>query len=292
MRIALYGKNFTTDFTNNIRKMFDIFHKYHTELYIYEEFSKFLSNQEGIKLGDYSVFRENTFERENVDYLFSLGGDGTFLETLTFIKDSNIPVIGINTGRLGFLANISREEISTSVEDLFKGNFVLEDRTLIRIQINKGSLSDFDVALNEITIHSNGMGLISINTELDDEYLNTYWADGLIISTPTGSTAYSMSAGGPIVVPESRNFIISPISPHNLTVRPIVIPDNKKIKLYVKSRTEKFLISLDSRSFSVNTDTVITVEKAPFTLKLVKFKNNSFCNTLRNKLMWGIDKRN
>ena len=292
MKIALYGKNFSTDFTNNIRKMFDIFHKYQAELYIYEEFSKFLSKQEAINLGDYSVFRENTFQAENVDYLFSLGGDGTFLETLAFIKDSNIPVIGINTGRLGFLANISREEISTSVEDLFNGNFVLEDRTLIRARTNKGNLSDFDVALNEITIHSYGMGMISINTELDDEYLNTYWADGLIISTPTGSTAYSMSAGGPIVLPESGNFIISPISPHNLTVRPIVIPDNKKIKLYVNSRTEKFLISLDSKSFSVNNDTVITVEKAPFTLKLVKFKKNSFFNTLRNKLMWGMDKRN
>ena len=292
MKIALYGKNFSHDFTDNIRTMFDIFHKYDAELYIYEEFSKFLTGEMNIFPGKFKVFTDYTIQSENINFMFSLGGDGTFLETLNFIRDSGIPVVGINTGRMGFLANISKEEVSVSVEDLFMKNYILEDRTLIRMTTGKGNLNEFNVALNEITLHKKGMGMISIICELDGEFLNTYWADGLIISTPTGSTAYSMSVGGPIMLPESRNFIISPVSPHNLSVRPILVPDDTHISLSVKSRDDQYLIALDSRSLLVGADVELLIDKAPYTLKLVKFRNNNFYNTLRNKLMWGMDKRN
>jgi NAD+ kinase len=292
MKIALFGKNFSIDFKESIRSMFEIFHKHHVELYIHEEFSKFLSIENGIYPGEHEVFMDHNFLPGDISFLFSLGGDGTFLETVNLIRDSGIPVIGINTGRLGFLANIARDEISISVEELFKGNYTLEDRSLIRLMTSKGNLEVLNTALNEITIYNKGIGLITIIAELDGEFLNSYWADGLIISTPTGSTAYSMSVGGPIMLPESKNFIISPISPHNLTVRPIVVPDDKHIRLTVNSRSGQFLVALDSRSFTLDTDTELFIDKAPFTLKLVKFKNNNFYNTLRNKLMWGMDKRN
>ena len=291
-KIALYGRNFSKDFFINIRALFDIFNKYHTELSIHVDFADFLSNSTDINSGEYKTFHDNATLPIDTDFLFSFGGDGTFLETLKIVKDRDIPVIGINTGRLGFLANISREEICLSAEDLFQGNYSLEERTLIRLKSNGKESGKFNVALNEITIHKYGAGMISVNTELDGEYLNTYWADGLIISTPTGSTAYSMSVGGPIVLPESRNFIISPIAPHNLSVRPLIVPDNKSIGLRVKSRTDRFLVSVDSVTHEVENNVILNIDKAPYSLKLVKFPGTNFYNTLRNKLMWGVDKRN
>jgi NAD+ kinase len=291
-RIALFGMNFSADFNNNILALFDIFKRHQAELYIHENFARYLSENTGIKTESSLTFKDNLTLPANTDYLFSFGGDGTFLETLKMVKNRDIPVIGINTGRLGFLANISRDEICISVEDLFRGNYSLEERTLIRLTSNKSIPGDFNVALNEITIHKYGAGMISVITELDGEYLNTYWADGLIISTPTGSTAYSMSVGGPIVLPESRNFIISPIAPHNLSVRPLIVPDSKTISLSVKSRADRFLVSIDSITHEVENDIILGIEKAQYSLKLVKFPGTSFYNTLRNKLMWGVDKRN
>jgi NAD+ kinase len=291
-KIALYGKNFSEDFTRNIRALFDIFRKHNAELIIFDEFAAFLSSKAGIDLTGYRTFRDRSTLPVDTEYMFSFGGDGTFLDTLKIIRDSNIPVIGINTGRLGFLANISRDELCISVEDLFAGKFMLEERTLIRLNNCDSINEEYCIGLNEITIHKFGAGMISVSTELDGHFLNTYWADGLIISTPTGSTAYSMAVGGPIVMPESRNFIISPIAPHNLSVRPIVIPDDKRITLRVKSRADRFLISIDSRTHEVENEIVLNIDKAPYCLKLVKFEEASFYNTLRNKLMWGVDKRN
>ena len=291
-KIALFGINFSEDFNKNIRSLFDIFRKYKAELIIHEDFAAFLSQHDSINRGEYKTFKNNASLPADTDFLFSFGGDGTFLETLKIVQDRNIPIIGINTGRLGFLANISSEEICISVEELFQGKYTLEERTLIRLK-NKLSINEeYSIALNEITIHKFGAGMITVITELDGDYLNTYWADGLIISTPTGSTAYSMSVGGPIVMPEARNFIISPVAPHNLSVRPIVIPDNKTISLKVKSRADRYLVSIDSRTFEVENDISLVIDKAPYSLKLVKFGGTSFYNTLRNKLMWGIDKRN
>ncbi len=292
MKIALYGKNFSHDFKESIRTMFDIFQKHQVDLYIHEEFSNFLSSHEAILVGNYKIFQDYSFLPKDTNFLFSLGGDGTFLETVSLVRDSGIPLIGINTGRLGFLANISREDISSSIEELFLGNYTLENRSLIRLTTNKGNLNELNTALNEVTIYKRGLEMISIAVEFDEEFLNSYWADGLIISTPTGSTAYSMSVGGPIMLPESKNFIISPVSPHNLTVRPLVVPDDKKIKLTVHARSDQFLVALDSRSYSMDADIELIIDKAPYSLKLVKLKNNNFYQTLRNKLMWGMDKRN
>ncbi len=291
-KIALFGINFSNDFNENIKSLFEIFIRHKAELLIHIDFEGYLEQNSIIKSGKYQTFDSHANLPLDTDFLFSFGGDGTFLETVKLVKNRDIPVIGINTGRLGFLANISRYDICVSVDDLFQGNYSLEERTLIRLESNKFIHEDFNVALNEITIHKYGAGMISVVTELDKEYLNTYWADGLIISTPTGSTAYSMSVGGPIVLPESRNFIISPVAPHNLSVRPIIVPDNKIISLQVKSRADRFLVSIDSRTHEVGNDIVLKINKAPYSLKLVKFPATSFYNTLRQKLMWGIDKRN
>lgn len=292
MKIALFGKPFSKDFNRNIKTLFDKLNQYHTEIVLHKEFSDFLIREAGIRLDNCSHFDEKTGLPPRVDFLFSLGGDGTFLETVSHVRDSDIPILGINTGRLGFLANISRDEIDSSIDDLFNGNYSLENRSLIRLNTSSGPLDKLNTALNEITVIKKNTAMITINAGLDGEYLNSYWADGLIVSTPTGSTAYSMSVGGPIVLPESRNFIISPISPHNLTVRPIVVPDDRTISLEIKSRSDEFQVALDSRSYTVNTSVKLFIDKAPYGIKMVKFPSNSFYNTLRNKLMWGVDRRN
>jgi len=292
MKIALYGKEFSSGFNESIRLLIKKLEDNHTEIFIHERFVTFLSGVTGLKEKDYQVFNSKTGLPENTDFMFSLGGDGTFLDTLYFVRKSSIPVLGINTGRLGFLANISREEISEAMDLLFSGDYVLEDRSLIRLNTSEGPLDDFSTALNEIAIHKQNASMITINAELDGEFLNSYWADGLIISTPTGSTAYSMSAGGPIMLPESKNFIISPISPHNLTVRPLVVPDNKTIKLRVSTRSDKYLVAMDSRSYYVKNDIDLLIDRAPYGIKMIKFPSNVFYNTLRNKLMWGLDRRN
>ncbi len=292
MRIALFGRPFSEDFNQNIKILFDKLNQHKTELIIHRQFAEFLTEKAGILLQHCSYFDEKSGLPEGIDFLFSLGGDGTFLETVSHVRDSGIPILGINTGRLGFLANISRDDISTSIEDLFNGNYSLEDRCLIRLNTSAGPLAELNTALNEITIIKKNTAMITINAGLDGEYLNSYWADGLIVSTPTGSTAYSMSVGGPIVLPESKNFIISPISPHNLTVRPIIVPDNKTISLEVISRSDQFQVALDSRSYTVDTSVKLFIDKAPYCIRMVKFPSNSFYNTLRNKLMWGADRRN
>jgi NAD+ kinase len=292
MKIALYGKEFSSSFNENITLLVRKLEEANTEIFIHSRFAAFLSEITGLHAHNYSVFDDNSGLPEETDFLFSLGGDGTFLETLSFVKKKEVPVLGINTGRLGFLANIARDEIADSMDLLFAGKYSLENRSLIQLTTPDGPLDEFKTALNEITIHKQNASMITIVAELDGEYLNSYWADGLIISTPTGSTAYSMSVGGPIMLPESKNFIISPISPHNLTVRPIVVPDDKKLSLLVKSRSDEFLVALDSRSYLVKTGLELNIEKAPYTIKMIKFPANSFYNTLRNKLMWGMDRRN
>ncbi len=292
MRIALSGKPFSKDFYSSIKTLFEKLNEHDTEIVLLRSFADFLVDEVGIKPANCHYYDEKSGLPGNIDFLFSLGGDGTFLEAVSQVRDSQIPILGINTGRLGFLANISRDDIASSIDELFRGNYSLEDRFLLRLNTSSGPLDELNTALNEITIIKKNTAMITINAGLDDEYLNSYWADGLIVSTPTGSTAYSMSVGGPIVLPESRNFIISPISPHNLTVRPIIVPDNKTIKLEVISRSNEFQVALDSRSYTVNTDVSLFIDKAPYCIRMVKFPSNSFYNTLRNKLMWGADRRN
>ncbi len=292
MKIALFGKSFTSDFKESIESMLSILYKNDVETYVHSTFADFLKSQHSLHSEPLIVFDNSEDLPEDLDFAFSLGGDGTFLETSSMVRYQEIPIIGINTGRLGFLANISREEIPDAMDDLLRGKYQLEERSLIQLTSSEGEINNINTALNEVTVHKKDVAMISIHTELNGEFLNSYWADGLIISTPTGSTAYSMSVGGPIMLPQSKSFIISPIAPHNLTVRPIVIPDDMKLTLKIHSRSDKYLVAIDSRSYTINSNIELTIEKSPYTMKMVKFPANNFYNTLRNKLMWGLDRRN
>lgn len=292
MKIAIYGIEFSMDFLPNIQSLFQKLEECNCELYVHRDFANFLDKNAGLSANKFQYFDHDQGIPEGIEFLFSLGGDGTFLESVRLAGKRGIPIIGINTGRLGFLANIARDGIEESLDMLFRGNYTIEERSLIQLDTNFGPLGQINTALNEVTIHKKSISMITIQAELDGEFLNSYWADGLIISTPTGSTAYSMSVGGPIVYPGSESFIISPVSPHNLTVRPLVIPDRIKIKLKVLSRSDKYLVAIDSRSYEVDTRTEIYLSRASYCVKMVNFPNHSFYNTIRNKLMWGADRRN
>lgn len=229
------------------------------------------------------------------DLFFSVGGDGTFLRSITFVRDLNIPIIGINTGRLGFLATIQKEKISQAIDQILKNQFTIQNRSLLCVKTNNKNtdLKDLSFALNEISIsRKNTASMITVETKLDNEYLTTYWSDGLIISTPTGSTGYSLSCGGPIISPASKNLVLTPIAPHSLAVRPLIIPENTKIELKIESRDNEALMTLDSRITTISNTTIIKIEKCDFTIKTIQLSNQSFIKTLRKKLLWGEDKRN
>lgn len=223
----------------------------------------------------------------------SIGGDGTLLDTITAVGNSKLPIVGLNTGRLGFLAYNSKEEIEQMLDNLQAGNYKLQRRSLLQANTKGDLFGELNYALNELTIHKkDSSSMMTINTFIDGECLNSYWSDGLIIATPTGSTAYSLSCGGPIVMPGSKNFVVNPIAPHNLTARPIVVPDNVEIKLKIEGREPEFLATLDSRTVTISNSTEILVRKAPFYINLVQFSNQSFLKTLRKKMHWGKDLRN
>ena len=229
----------------------------------------------------------------NTDFLFSIGGDGTLLDTIFLVKDSNVPVVGINAGRLGFLASISKENLEMAIESLAKGHYALDARTLLRLEANHPIFEGENIALNEFTIHKKETSsMITIHTYLNGEYLNSYWADGIMISTPTGSTGYNLSCGGPIIVPQSESFVITPIAPHNLTVRPIVVSDKNVISLEVEGRSQHFMATLDSRSATIDSSFQLAIRKESFNINLVRLNSENFLNTLRKKLNWGLDTRN
>jgi NAD+ kinase len=239
------------------------------------------------------VFSSGNEIRSSVDFLFSIGGDGTILDTLSFVQDSGIPVMGINIGRLGFLSSVSKEQISDAIANIVRGHYSLDKRSLLRLESNRALFGDVNYALNELTIHKkDSSSMIIINTYINGEYLNSYWADGLIVSTPTGSTGYSLSCGGPIIVPHSENFVLTPIAPHNLNVRPIIVSDKHVISLEVEGRSQYFLASLDSRSVTIDSNIQLAVRKEEFTMNLVRLYNDNFLSTLRTKLKWGLDTRN
>lgn len=229
------------------------------------------------------------------DFFFSIGGDGTILKSILFVKDLNIPIAGINTGRLGFLAGITKEEVVESVTKIVDGDYTISERSLLQIVLSpeNKSIDTQNFALNELSvIRKNTTSMIKVDAFLNNEYLTSYWSDGLIVATPTGSTGYSLSCGGPILDPASKNFIITAIAPHNLNARPIVIPDATEITLKVTAREDNYLVSLDSRITGLTNETTITIKKAPFTIKMIQLNEESFIKTLRKKLMWGKDKRN
>jgi len=291
MTIAFYGLRFEADFNPVVQAIFDGLQKRNTDLIIYEDFAEFLKGRIEFQ-SDYGTFKDHT-DLKGVDCLNSIGGDGTLLSTIHFVRDSEIPVLGVNAGRLGFLSHVSADQVAEAIEDLLDRKYSIDKRSLIKVSSSQQDFGEFPFALNEVTIHKKDTSsMVRIHTHLDDTYINTYWADGLIVCTPTGSTAYSLSCNGPIVMPGSENFTITPIAPHNLNVRPLVVPNKHKLTLRAEGREPNFLMSVDSVSHSVDANTEIIIENAEFTLNLVNLEGRSFFNTIRNKLMWGIDRRN
>ncbi|HNS29945.1 MAG TPA: NAD kinase [Tenuifilaceae bacterium] len=292
MIIALYGRTVGKEHAENIRLMFSLFAMHNVKLMVYAPLADFLQSNLGIASSGVERFNTPPEVKGKASLMLSLGGDGTFLESVSYVEDSEIPVAGINFGRLGFLAHITSENMATAIEQLVNGDFSVEKRSALHLSIDGNSPLGFPYALNDITIQKKGVTMITINAHIDGEFLCTYWADGLIVSTPTGSTAYSLSVGGPIVSPKSNAFAISPISPHNLTLRPLIIPDCSELTFEVDTREKEILISLDSRSINMPGNSKVKIVKAPFCVGIVNLKDTGYFKTLRNKLMWGIDSRN
>lgn len=291
MNIALHGRRFRAESIPFIQQVFKQLQHKKAKLWISESFLKIIK-ESFIDVGEVNIFH-NKKEMAAAELVISLGGDGTLLETITFIGDLQIPVLGINTGRLGFLATTPKNQVIQAIDAIFSRSYTYDKRTLLRLENDRQLFGDANFALNEFTIlKTDTSSMITVHTYIDGEYLNSYWADGLIVSTPTGSTGYSLSCGGPIVLPHSNNFVITPVSAHNLNVRPMVVSDESIISFEVEGRSNKFLISLDSRSCQADTHTQLAVKKEKFIAKLVKFNEYNFLDTLRNKLNWGLDLRN
>lgn len=292
MKIAIYGRPFSSGFEKNIATLFKLLEKHGVDYLIHQPFYEFILKKEKLTFQKAGVFKTHDDIMGHADIMFSLGGDGTFLEAVSIVQDYGIPIVGINTGRLGFLADISPEHIEDSLSAILKGQYKVEHRSLVELDLIHSAWEGFNCALNEVSIQKRYSTMITIHTFLDGTYLNSYWADGLIVSTPTGSTAYSMSVGGPIMTPDSKNFIISPMAPHNLTVRPVIVPDHNLIRIEVEARDDSYLLTLDSRTEIIEGQVRLRLKRADFTIKTLRIKDATFYNTLRNKLMWGVDKRN
>jgi NAD+ kinase len=291
MTIAIYSRSSNHDHSNYIEDIYRLLKDEGVDLIIFEPYYQFIKKtyQFNLSLETFSNSEELILK---ASYVISLGGDGTLLETIDLVKKSGVPLLGVNTGRLGFLASVNTNDLKKSIQLLLKEKFTLDKRELIEISGCNNCFGEVNYALNEFTIHKkDSSAMINIDTYIDGVFLNSYFADGLIVATPTGSTAYSLSCGGPIMIPDSDNFIITPIAPHNLTVRPIVISNNKQISFKVSGRSDNFNISLDSRNAQVPTGSEITIKKADFRLNLIALEGQHFFTTLRNKMMWGIDKR-
>ena len=292
MKIAIYGREFNNSVLPFVQEVFNALEFYGIETIVYREYNEFIEDKVKLPAGleTFSNYKEL---RNNADILISLGGDGTLLDTLALVRDSGIPVIGINFGRLGFLASINKNEIRNAIEALVNKQYSLDKRSLLNLESKHHMFGDENFALNDITIHRrDNTAMMIIHAYMNDEFVNSYWADGLIIATPTGSTAYSLSCGGPIIFPSAQNFVITPIAPHNLNVRPVIIPDDVSLRFEVEARSTKFLVSCDSRTATVDKSVKITIKKAAFHVNLVRLHNESYLTTLRNKLLWGIDTRN
>ncbi len=294
MKIIIYGQS-TTDYSCQvIKNVIRFFVEHQAEVYVEAAFYDLIPdlNQEFNSL---KKFESHHTVDASFDYFISLGGDGTVLRSVTFVADSGVPIFAINTGRLGFLANIQPDTILHSLQQLINKQYVLSARTVLELECipNKNEFSEVNFALNEVTVsRKDTTSMITIETYLNDEYLTSYWADGLIIATPTGSTGYSLSCGGPVLTPEVSSLVVNPIAPHNLNARPLVVPDETQIKLKVSGRENQFLVSLDSRIAIIDQETELIIKKKPFKINMVTLQNESFLRTLRNKLLWGEDKRN
>ncbi len=293
-KVAIYGQSYTTSAIREIRILLKSLEAHKIVVFFEKNFYAKLQKNDLLNK-KYPTFSDFKDLNNSFDLFFSLGGDGTMLRAVTYVRDLDIPILGINTGRLGFLANVQKEDIVNSVEQLISKEYHIQERSLLSIKTNPyvKKFQELYFALNEITIaRKNTTSMIGVKTFLNKEYLTNYWSDGLIIATPTGSTGYSLSCNGPVISPDSKSFVITPIAPHNLNARPMVIPDNTLLELEVETREKNFLISLDSRITSVPKDTKIYIQRSPFTIKTIIPSNQSFLTTLRTKLLWGEDTRN
>lgn len=292
IRVAVYGRSFNESFIPYIQEFFDRLSKHSVELYVFEAFNSYLRPRIIIPF-KYNLFNTYADIASSVNYMISIGGDGSLLDTVSLVRDSGTPILGINTGRLGFLSNVAKTEIEMAINALVEKNYHIDQRSILQLNTSNQLFGDFNFAMNELTIHKkDSSSMVTVHAYINNEYLNSYWADGIIIATPTGSTAYSLSCGGPIVFPGSQNFVITPIAPHNLNVRPVVLPDSSIIRLKVEGRSQQFLASLDSRSQPFDAEVELIVKKADYRINLIQLEHHNFFTTIRNKLNWGIDKRN
>ncbi len=292
MKVAIYGKKINKQNAPYFVHFLSILKNYGWHPVLEKELKEQLVKKVGIS-DHYEVFSTRADLKTGIDLAFSIVGDGTFIKTVSYIRDSGVPILGINTGRLGFLANISIDKLDETMELVRQKNYVFQKRSLLKIETESNIFGDENIVLNEVTLHKKDTAsMITVHASLDGNYLNSYWADGLIVATPTGSTAYNLSCGGPIVTPGCQIHLLTPIAPHNLNVRPMVVPDHLPIKLSVEGRERKYLISLDGNSKSIPQGEEVTVKKAEFMINVIKFEDNNFLDTIRNKMLWGLDKRN
>ena len=292
MRIAVFGKTISAESKSYVEELHEELINAKAEIIVYHRLASFISEhcEMDIDLNTFSSHADLLAFRP--DFLITMGGDGTILDAVTVIRDSGIPILGINMGRLGFLSNVNKERIREAVQALLRGDYIIDHRNLLDLQCESLDL-DLNFALNEVTVsRKDTTAMVTVHTWINGQYLNSYWADGLIIATPTGSTGYSLSCGGPIIMPGSESFVITPIAPHNLNVRPFVIPNNVEIKLKVEGRERQFLVSLDSRIYALESGSELRVSLQNFKISMVKTEIQDFSETLRNKLLWGLDRRN
>lgn len=289
LRFAIFGNTYQPKKSVSIQKILASLSEHEADVFMEREFYDFLQNGQQLRIEVTSVFDGNDFD---ADFVISMGGDGTFLRAASMVGSKETPILGINTGRLGFLADVNAHEIEHIINALYEGDFTLETRAVILVETDGQLLQGYPFALNDVAIlKRDSASMISIRANINGQYLNTYQADGLVISTPTGSTAYSLSVGGPIIVPGTKVFSMTAVAPHSLNVRPIVLPDNSVIELGVESRSHNFLVAIDGRSEKCNEGTKITLRRAPYDIKVVKRSDHRYFNTLREKMMWGADTR-
>ena len=292
MQVAIYGRKITKLTLPAFTEILETISSFGWGILLEEELSKSL-NQKGLNSDSTKTFSSHKHQKNGVDLMISVGGDGTFLKSVDYVRNSEIPVLGINTGRLGFLANVAKDQIQEALSLIKAKKYIFQKRSLLSVHVNDGTGAQDFFAMNELALHKKDTSsMITVKVSLDGNFLNSYWSDGLIVSTPTGSTAYNLSCGGPIVTPGCQVHIVTPIAPHNLNVRPMVIPDHMPITLNVEGRGRSYLMSIDGKSRSIKQGQEIVINKAAFMINVIKFENNNFLDTIRNKMLWGIDKRN
>ncbi len=289
MRIGIHGRDFQQKSSRFIERTLALLTKYQVEIFVSSKFQRHFKSKKDFKM---KVF-DHGDNLKNLDFFISVGGDGTLLESVTYVGKNETPILGVNTGRLGFLATIGREETEKALDNLLKGDYTVDERTMLRLVSDPKLFSGLDFALNDFTImKKDTSSMITVHVSVDGELLNSYWADGVIVSTPTGSTGYSLSCGGPLVFPESENFVVTPVSPHNLTARPIVVSDKSELTFKIEGRNKKFHVSLDSRFETVDESVKLKIKKERFKAHLIQLPGQHYFKTLRQKLNWGLDIRN